>query len=400
MTTKPVISIFPSAPVSRKMWLQSTVLTGILLLPLSAEAIDIPEVDPRPLELEVLAPRSNFIEYEQMQIEVVLRNAGLVPVPIAVPSASGGIRWISGCQLFLKPLYKNPSRSLAPTTDFHQPYVRNIPAKVEEAPWPPTEFYDGQSPHAVAWLPPGHKISWHENLLSTSNFGIYRDEELIGLKAQWLLGPGKWLESKNLDVNMQKTSINDGDVLFEKTLPSSVGSNGIVAKLIKLSSKEGTFLFYKGPSVLRLCQVNDDDKVEAEIDEDIPQLVVRFPGSSRSPVYLHLRMDRVSSKSWQRGSDKFHIPEPQPEMMSEEELQAVRQRLGIGSDAGGILSVGQPKPTTPSARPLTSKGGEHDDTFQGEKKAERESLWWWVALSAAVLVGLAVACKRLRGRKA
>lgn len=371
-----------------------------MLLTLLSLAVEVPQADPRLVELDLVAPRNDLIDGESLQYEVVLRNLGPDPVPIAVPYEHFGLRMLSGCQLFLRPFYKGSGSNPFSQARPFQMFSRNLPIKVEEAPWPPTDFFEGGPPSSVVWLPPGQKISWSEVYISEGRFGVLVSPDLIAVKAQWLLGPEKWIESRNLDLVVHDLDIQAGEVVFEEKLRPPVSQSGIVAKLTKMPIGNKSFLFYTGGSPIRLCEVGAQEKVEAFVDENASQLVVSFPESTRPPVYVQLVWGGVSTSPWPVIPPDGMMPEPRPELMSKEEISAARKRLGLAFDGSDQPAQKGTAPEMGAENFPDVDGQARPDAGSGEAReidSGRNTLLW--ALSVAIVVAFVVLVLRSRKRR-
>lgn len=316
-----------SHSVMRDLAALCILIAGNLVL---ADTSAFPVVDPKVLDLEINVRDTSLLEGEKIQFEVVLRNAGSEPIPMAIPSEERGLRWIAGCQLFLEPIWADSSHISGIANLSQEYYARSLPARVEQAPWPPLEVYENRKPESLKWLLPGHEVSIPASRINTTIFVLESRLYLEGIKASWLTGASRWVDSEMVPLSVQKWNpYKDGEIVFEKKW-RQFEIEERTTRILRVSTQEGTYLFARTGGLTRLLEIQNDERYVVEIQDEIPQMVISFPESNRASVYFHLDEGIVGDAPWERGGNTQFTPAPRP--IPPAQLQALRSRLGLNPD--------------------------------------------------------------------
>jgi len=321
-----------SGPAYFRSMLLMTATISLALVPLAADGIPdgFPVADPRTIDIEVRLRDTQLLEGERIQFEILLRNAGSEPLPIAIPFEERGLGWIAGSQLFLEPIWSDDSHVKRDAALSQEYYARALPARVDQAPWPPCDIYQNKTTAMIEWLRPGHEIAIIESRIDTSPFFLNRSNNLSAIKASWLTGPSDWAESNIVPLTFQKWDRKThAETVFEGVWMDR-GKVERKAKVMLVNSPVGNFLFSSIGGFVRLAQVAPEEYYEIHVQSDIPQLIITFPNSTRGSKYFHLDEGIVGSTSW--GPDGFTQFTPKPEPIPIVELAALRARMGLNPD--------------------------------------------------------------------
>lgn len=336
---------------------------------------EFPTADPRVLELRIELRDPVILTGERLQYEVILRNAGSEPIPMAVPSGRHDLDWIAGNQLFLEPIWDEEPNIELLVSRSQEYYARPLPARIEEAPWPPVDVYDNRPPERIEWLPAGYEIAIPGNRINESIFIINNRSRLRGLRASWLTGPGRWVESEVAPLTVRDWDRNaDAELVYEmdwtkfglRRRPTTITQVEIDGRLI---------LFAYGH--VRLGEISPGERFEVEFSQEVRQMVVSFPESNRGPYYFHRTQAVARDKPYGIGGYSYFTPEARP--IPPEELRALRERLGL-SEAGDRIGL------------LTSLGNRARAWFSWDTSDSNRGsagLPWWLWTAGGVFLAAA-----------
>lgn len=359
---KSVNSLRPIFPDS----FSSVVLTWLLTSCAFAAAVHPEGGDGHGLSIKLEIPWTTFKVGETFVFRYTLQNASDKPVPIAIPVARMGVRHVTGGQAFLEGFRTGGRKVEDPTYE------------ISNAKWPPRTEVD-EEPQEWAWLPPGQQLTWNQNNIWPDYYGVGCYQSFDGFRAHWLTGPGQWISSDPIKVEIVSVPQSEWTEIFKVQWTSSGYRGGPQEGTVyRIAIKEKEYLFFNGP--FRITEVEPDDQFEYSIDQEGTNLEITIKGATGSrKVYFHLAQGYTRDTPWPIGPVSIFDPKPEP--IPPDELEALRKSMATAEE-----------PVEGPRLPPTDSGT-RDDEGAGLGSFR------WIWLLAALLIGIAFATRIVLQRR-
>lgn len=149
------------------------------------------------------------------------------------------------------------------------------------------------SKEATGLLKPGQSAEWDGTRFDPHLFRIKLGKPK-SIQAQVLIGPGKWVSSKPVRIEVMDKDYSSSPVVFEgfylfSFLGSPKSKEAIRIHRVNIEGKE--YLFSSGGA--RICEVPRGCTPEFASDPETALLTVRFPGSDVPAIRYHYPQMRV-----------------------------------------------------------------------------------------------------------
>jgi hypothetical protein len=167
---------------------------------------------------------------------------------------------------------------------------------------------------------------------------------------QWLLDKGRWIRSPPVTTHrVEAEAVAKEAVEIPSARPA--WTNWPDPQVVRARVAGRWFLYHAigdpGPCV-RICELEEGEKVACRLDFSGPQIEVRFPGSKRPPVYCLLDQGMTRDSPWPPGTT-YEAFAPRPIPIPPDELRALRASAGLDA-AGRPLAK-------PAMAPASNPGG-------------------------------------------